>query len=67
MYGPTLKKLRLLRGLTQKQVADKVGVTRNMITMLEKGVARPSPALERRLKETLDASEDVLEVLERFK
>jgi transcriptional regulator with XRE-family HTH domain len=39
-----IKKLRTDRGLTQEQVAQKAGVTKNYITMLETG-ARKTPSL----------------------
>jgi transcriptional regulator with XRE-family HTH domain len=39
-----IKTLRTDRGLTQEQVAQKVGVTKNYITMLETG-ARKTPSL----------------------
>ncbi len=45
--GPAvrLKEIRERRGLTQAQLAEKVGVTREYITMLETG-ARRNPAIE---------------------
>jgi transcriptional regulator with XRE-family HTH domain len=39
-----IKKLRNARGLTQEQVAEKAGVSKNYITMLETGT-RKSPSL----------------------
>jgi transcriptional regulator with XRE-family HTH domain len=39
-----IKELRTERGLTQEQVAQKAGVTKNYITMLETG-ARKTPSL----------------------
>ena len=40
-----IKSLRIERGLTQAQVAQKVGVTKNYITMLERG-DRKNPSLD---------------------
>jgi transcriptional regulator with XRE-family HTH domain len=40
-----IKSLRIERGLTQAQVAQKVGVTKNYITMLERG-ERKNPSLD---------------------
>ena len=40
-----IKSLRIERGLTQAQVAQKVGVTKNYITMLERG-QRKNPSLD---------------------
>lgn len=33
----TLKELRLEKGLSQKEVADAVGITQSMLAMLERG------------------------------
>ena len=51
-----IKKLRTDRGLTQEQVAQKAGVTKNYITMLETG-ARKTPSLPvlKRLAKALGA------------
>jgi XRE family transcriptional regulator, master regulator for biofilm formation len=40
-----IKTLRTERGLTQAQVAQKAGVTKNYITMLERG-ERKNPSLD---------------------
>jgi len=49
-----LKRLRNAQGLTQEQVAEKAGVSKNYITMLETGT-RKSPSLPvlRRLAKAL--------------
>jgi len=52
-----LKKLRNAQGLTQEQVAEKAGVSKNYITMLETGT-RKSPSLPvlKRLAKALGVS-----------
>lgn len=37
-----LREIRLKKGLTQKQLADKVGVSRTTITLIENGINKPS-------------------------
>ena len=37
MYGETVKRLRLLSGLTQKQLASEAGVALNTVKNLESG------------------------------
>lgn len=48
-----VEKIRLNRGLTQEELADKVGVTRQTIIALEKGDYTPSVALALALARTL--------------
>ena len=43
--GHRIKKARGRRGLTQTQLAEKVGVTRNTINRVENDLARPSLGL----------------------
>lgn len=56
-----LKRLRLLKGMNQKQLAFAVGVTQAYISALESG-ARKNPSLEvtKRLTEILDCTIDDL-------
>ncbi|MCR5145906.1 MAG: helix-turn-helix domain-containing protein [Clostridia bacterium] len=42
-----LKELRLKNRLTQKQVADKVGVTTEYISQLERGIKNPSDNIKK--------------------
>lgn len=44
-----LKQLRLKNRLTQKQVADKVGVTTEYISQLERGIKNPSDNIKKQL------------------
>jgi transcriptional regulator with XRE-family HTH domain len=45
LIGTELKKTRLLHGLTQKELAEKLGVTVNYLSLLETGNRSPSFAL----------------------
>lgn len=42
LVGRRIKKARISAGLTQKQLADKVGVVQNYIGMIERGISVPS-------------------------
>ena len=57
MDGQVLKRLRECRGLTQEQVAHRVGVKREYIAMLEAGTrANPSLMVLERLAKALGVS-----------
>jgi transcriptional regulator with XRE-family HTH domain len=56
----TLVRYRKLRGLTQKQLADKVGITRDMLASYELGRARLDDELVVRLAVALGVSADAL-------
>ena len=47
--------LRLRRGLTQKELAERVRTTQSVISRLESGSAKPSLATLERLAKALDA------------
>ena len=51
---------RLTSGMTQQELAGRVGVTRQTILSIEKSKYTPSVALALRLAEVLDASVDAL-------
>lgn len=61
--GPTLRRLRRLRGLSQREVARAAGVTRPMISAYERERTLPSVETLDRLLATLGTS---LEELGRF-
>ena len=42
MYGPKLKKARVKAGLSQQEVADKLGVSKSRISQIESGRAGPT-------------------------
>ena len=55
MFGDKIKELRLQRGWTQQEVAERVGLKKSMISMLERNERKPS-------FEVLEAFADVFNV-----
>ena len=55
MFGEKIRELRLRNGWTQQEVADKVGLKKSMISMLERNERKPS-------FEVLEAFADVFNV-----
>ena len=60
IFNERLKQERILRGYTQKQVADGIGVTYNAISQYESGTREPSIDLLIKLCDFLDTSADYL-------
>jgi len=59
-----LRRMRLSRGLTTQQLADKLGLTLQNLESLELGAAKPSPQLRRALMAYFDCLfEDLFEVV----
>lgn len=56
--GRRLAKLRKDRGLTQVELADKLGVDQSLLSSYEIGRLRPNPALIVRLAAALEVSTD---------
>lgn len=44
--------------MTQKELADCVGVSRSLISLVETGVTRPYPSLKKRIAKALSVSQD---------
>lgn len=59
-FGNTLKKLRTQAGLTQKQLADKMGVTKAVISYYELQERYPSPEVLIKLASIFHVSTDYL-------
>lgn len=55
MFGDKIRELRLQRGWTQQEVAERVGLKKSMISMLERNERKPS-------FEVLEAFADVFNV-----
>ena len=55
-----LKNKRIDRGLTQKQIADSLGVKQNTVSQWESGERQPSVGLLPKLAELLDCTVDEL-------
>ena len=58
--GETIKNLRIERGLTQPQLAEKVGVSKGMISIWENNVNEPKASYIKALAEALDVTADYL-------
>ena len=54
--GPRLRKLRSLNGLSQRQLAQRCGVSNAMICLIEKGRNQPSLALLKKILEAIPIS-----------
>ena len=55
-----VRRHRLLGGMTQQELAERVGVTRQTILSIEKGKYTPSVALALSLAEVFDVSVEAL-------
>ena len=58
--GDRIKETRRIRGLTQEQLAEKVDITLEYISQIERGLKIPSMQVFIKLVEVLDASADYL-------
>ena len=58
--GDRIKETRKLRGLTQDQLAEKVDITLEYISQIERGLKMPSMQVFIKLVEALDVSSDYL-------
>jgi transcriptional regulator with XRE-family HTH domain len=52
-----MKDVRKKHGLTQKQLAKKVGVSRGLISLVELGIIHPYPSLRHRIAKVLGTRE----------
>lgn len=59
-FGGRLKKLRLDAGLTQKQLADKLGITKSVVSYYEQQERNPSPEVLVQLSRIFHTSTDFL-------
>ncbi len=63
--GNRLRQMRKNRNLTQRQLAELVGVTHSVISCYEMGDRTPSPDILRKLAATLHVTSDYLLGIER--
>lgn len=49
-----IRDIRKARGLTQKQLADKIGANQSTVSKIEKGIANPTQQIMTRLADALD-------------
>lgn len=59
-FGNKLKELRTQNGLTQKQLADQLGVTKSVVSFYERQERTPSPDILRKLAAVFHVSSDFL-------
>lgn len=64
-FGIILKELRLQSGMTQKELADKIGVTKSVISYYELQERAPSPEILKKLANLFHVSTDYLLGIER--
>lgn len=62
MVGANIKKIRVSVGLTQLQLAKKVGVSEPMICQIERGTKMPTVILAKEIADALDV--DIKKLLE---
>lgn len=58
--GSLIKKIRTIRGLTQVQLAQKMGITQNYLSLIETDKKTPSNAKIKELSNRLQLSENAL-------
>ena len=66
-FGTKLKELRKQHGLTQQQLADRVGVTKSVISFYELKERAPSPEVLTKLSYIFHVSTDYLLGIDRNK
>lgn len=49
MYGRRLRELRISLGYTQKQLADRLGISAESVSMYELGKRRPQTEIQKRI------------------
>lgn len=59
-FGPRLKKLRTQMGLTQKQLAERLGITKSVVSYYELQERYPSPEILVKLAHIFHVSTDYL-------
>lgn len=64
-FGYRLKELRLQAGLTQKQLAEQIGITKSVVSFYELRERTPSPEILIKLASVFHVSTDYLLGIER--
>lgn len=64
MLGENIKKIRIEKGLTQKELADKVGISGAFMSLIEKGANNPSDENLKKISDVLNVSVDDLKTRE---
>jgi transcriptional regulator with XRE-family HTH domain len=67
LFGSRLRELRIARGLTQPEIAERVGTSASNISDLERGIKVPTLTTVARLADALDCNvSDLVSVLDRL-
>ena len=66
-FGSKLKELRAQNGLTQKQLADQLGITKSVVSFYERQERTPSPEVLRKMAAIYRVSTDFLLDIDRTK
>lgn len=64
MLGENIKKIRIEKGLTQKELADKVGISGAFMSLIEKGANNPSDENLIKISDVLNVPIDILKTKE---
>ncbi|MBT1278919.1 helix-turn-helix transcriptional regulator [Thermoanaerobacter sp. CM-CNRG TB177] len=60
MLGERIRKARLAKGLTQKQLAEMLNITDATVNRYEKGIRKPDPEMLKAIADVLNVSIDYL-------
>ncbi len=63
-FGTVLKELRLRSGMSQKQLAEKLGITKSVISYYEQSERTPSPGILVKIADVFHVTTDYLLGLE---
>lgn len=66
MNGQTIKHLRMIYGLNQKEFAQIIGVSVTNLCLIEKGKLNVSQSFEIRVKYQLQVTDEILETVAAF-
>lgn len=66
-FGDRLKELRLQNGLTQKDLGDRIGVTKSVVSYYEQQMRTPSPEILIKLAALFHVTSDYLLGIEKGK
>lgn len=61
--GSLIKKIRMMKGLTQAQLAEKVGITQNYMSLIETDTKTPSNEKIKAFAKHLNISEEAIQFL----
>lgn len=59
-FGKTLARIRRAKGITQAELAERIGITQPNVSHYEKETFRPNSEMLQRIAQVLDVSTDVL-------